>query len=279
MTALVRLRSERDRMSVIERRLAEYILENAQLLRDYSSQQLADALGISQSSVVKFCQKLGFKGYPDLKLSINEAVVRADHGPGVAASNDSAEAPASRHDLWLRKCEAEEATRLITPAEQLDAAAQAIGRASMVFLLGSGDDDLSAQAFAQQLALLGLRAMHQADPTRMANCLVSMQPGDVLLLLSEHGTQPALGQLQRLCRRQPGACIISVTRHSANPLRAHADLALLVAAHDERPQVAPLLYRSVLQHLLDRLYIHLCEADESRRACLHENLARRVDAA
>lgn len=42
-------------------------------LRDYSSQQLADALQISQSSVVKLSQMLGFKGYPDLKYSIGEA--------------------------------------------------------------------------------------------------------------------------------------------------------------------------------------------------------------
>ncbi len=67
MSPLLKIRAERDRMSAIERRIADFLLENAHLLRDYSSQQLASALGISQSSVVKFSQKLGFKGYPDLK--------------------------------------------------------------------------------------------------------------------------------------------------------------------------------------------------------------------
>ena len=80
MSPLLKIRSERDQMSAIERRIADFILENAHLLRDYSSQQLADALGISQSSVVKFSQKLGFKGYPDLKYSIGEAVARGDGG-------------------------------------------------------------------------------------------------------------------------------------------------------------------------------------------------------
>src|SRR3546814_12499911 len=80
MSALVKIRSERDQMSAIERRIADFVLENAQLLRDYSSQQLANAVGFSQSSVVKFCQKLGFTGYPDLTLSISEALVRADNG-------------------------------------------------------------------------------------------------------------------------------------------------------------------------------------------------------
>jgi DNA-binding MurR/RpiR family transcriptional regulator len=76
MSPLIKIRSERDQMSAIERRIADFVLENAQLLRDYSSQQLASALGVSQSSVVKFSQKFGFKGYPDLKYSIGEAVAR-----------------------------------------------------------------------------------------------------------------------------------------------------------------------------------------------------------
>ena len=54
MPPLVKIRSERDHMSAIERRIADFILDNAHLLRDYSSQQLANALDISQSSVVKF---------------------------------------------------------------------------------------------------------------------------------------------------------------------------------------------------------------------------------
>ena len=77
MSSLLKIRSERDQMSAIERRIADFLLENAHLLRDYSSQQLADALRISQSSVVKFSQKLGFKGYPDLKLSVGEEIARA----------------------------------------------------------------------------------------------------------------------------------------------------------------------------------------------------------
>ena len=77
MQPLLLIRAGRGGMSAIERRIADFILDNAHLLRDYSSQQLANALDISQSSVVKFSQKLGFKGCPDLKYSIGEAVARA----------------------------------------------------------------------------------------------------------------------------------------------------------------------------------------------------------
>src|SRR5512134_3087156 len=103
MSSLLKIRSERDQMSAIERRIADFLLENAHLLRDYSSQQLADALRISQSSVVKFSQKLGFKGYPDLKYSIGEALGRSsgvEAGQGAAQATPVGLRAAPTSDLW-----------------------------------------------------------------------------------------------------------------------------------------------------------------------------------
>src|SRR6185503_12185221 len=138
MSSLLKIRSERDQMSAIERRIADFLLENAHLLRDYSSQQLADALRISQSSVVKFSQKLGFKGYPDLKLSVGEEIARANGGNGGAAA---------------QAAKADEETRLINTPDKIDEIATLIGAASKVFLIGLGEDSVSAQAFAARLSL------------------------------------------------------------------------------------------------------------------------------
>ncbi len=274
MTALVKIRSERDRMSAIERRIADFVLENAQLLRDYSSQQLANALGISQSSVVKFCQKLGFKGYPDLKLSISEAVVRADNGNGNGVTPHAEhEASTQDQELWQRKSEAEETTRLINPPHALAGAASAIGRARTVFIIGLGEDDIHARAFALRLSLLGILTVHNFDPAHMTASLSAAAADDVLLVFSEHGMQPALCQLCRYQREQRGK-VVTITRHSSNALRAHADIPLLVSAHDERLHIEPLLYHSALQHLLDRVFILLCEEDSGRRARLQGNLER-----
>src|SRR4030095_8601727 len=121
MSSLVKSRAERDQMSAIERRIADFILENAHLLRDYSSQQLANSLGISQSSVVKCSQKLGFKGYPDLKVSVSEAVAR-DNGNGEAraAMPSRGHAPTTANgDLWRSKTLAEEETRLINAPDKI----------------------------------------------------------------------------------------------------------------------------------------------------------------
>lgn len=278
MSPLVKIRAERDQMSAVERRVADFILENAQLLRDYSSQQLADALGISQSSVVKFTQKLGFKGYPDLKYSVGEAIARADNGDAaqVAAHVPAAADESPAGNLWRCKSASEEETRLINTPETLQAVGDAIataGAGGKVFMIGLGDDDMYARGFAQRLSLLGIPCVHHVDAGRMAASVSAAGAGDILLVFSEHGQHPALCKIARFFRERRGR-LITVTRHTSNPLRALADIALLVSAHDERPYIQPVLYQSALQHLLDGVFVQLCEGDEQRHLQLLANLER-----
>ena len=264
-------------MSAVERRIADFIVENAQLLRDYSSQQLANALGISQSSVVKFTQKLGFKGYPDLKYSIGEAIARAIPGEAAPVTPGQGAANLALADrLWRRKCAAEEETRVINAPETLQEVADALdraGRAGRVFLLGMGDDDVLVRAFALRLATLGILAVHSFDVVRMTSNVAAAQAGDVLVVISEFGQHAALGKIARQFRERRGQ-LITLTRHTANPLRTLADIALVVSAHDEQPYIQPLLYQSATQHLLDGIFVRLCEGHDDRRTQLLGNLER-----
>ena len=275
MTPLVKIRAERDQMSAIERRIADFLLDNAHLLRDYSSQQLADALGISQSSVVKFSQKLGFKGYPDLKFSVGEAVARNGTDAGAQPARAAAQAahPDLAAELWRAKTKAEEETRSINPQPQIDAIVDTLAGAGRVFLAGVGEDGIRAQEFALRLSLLGIATVQHGDAVLMNACLASAQPGDVLLAFSEHGKQVELCHLAREFRARHGH-VVSITRHTANPLRAHAEACLVVSAHDERAWIEPLLYQSASQHLLDNVFVLLCESSAQLASNLASSLER-----
>ena len=107
----------------------------------------------------------------------------------------------------------------------------------------------------------------------MASNFSAARPGDVLLMFSEFGQLPALSQLARQFRNSGGK-VVSITRHNANPLRAQADAALAISAHDPAPQVEQLLYRSSLQYLLDFLFVLLCRTNPERDRQLAMNLER-----
>lgn len=276
MAPLTRIAAERERMSAIERRIADFICDNAHLLRDYSSQQLANALGISQSSVVKFSQKLGYRGYPDLKYSIGLAVARSsgdDAPPEPQDGHDHSGAEGALAALWASKEAARRQTGLVNPVETLEAVVALVDQAPRVYIHGIGDDGLYARELAMRLSLLGIMAVHHADPILMLSNLSSVGHGDVLLVLSEFGKLQPLVHISHHFQ-QLGGCVVSITRHTANPLRASADAALAVCAHDDAPHMAQLLYRSSLQYLLDNLYVLLCQANPERMRQLRINLER-----
>lgn len=74
MNTLILIRQRYPTLAQSDRKLADFLLQFPDYARHLSSQQLAAEAGVSQSSVVKFSQKLGYKGFPALKLAISEAL-------------------------------------------------------------------------------------------------------------------------------------------------------------------------------------------------------------
>jgi len=272
-TPLLRIRAGRAQMSAIERRIADFILDNAHLLRDYSSQQLASALGISQSSVVKFSQKLGFKGYPDLKYGIGQDVARSDGQDQQAPGSGGHGGDYARiaHDLQQARGAAQAQTHALNIQADVEAIVARIDGAPKLFVYGLGDDGLYAREFAMRLSLLGMLVVHHADPILMQANLSAARSGDVMLVFSEFGQLPQLSVLARQFQDQHGT-VVAITRNTANPLRALADAALVVSAEVQVPPLAQVLYRAALQSLLDFLFVLLCQANPDRNRQLGINL-------
>ena len=73
MSILKVLSAKLDTMTQADRQIAQFIIDHPEQMLTLSSAALAEATGRSQSSVVKFSQKLGYAGYQQLKLAVNKA--------------------------------------------------------------------------------------------------------------------------------------------------------------------------------------------------------------
>ena len=74
MSAFTKIKAIKHALSSSESKLATFTLDSPNAVRDLSSQELANVVGVSQSSVVKFAQKLGYKGYPAFKLAVIDSL-------------------------------------------------------------------------------------------------------------------------------------------------------------------------------------------------------------
>ena len=64
MNCLIRIRQRYAGFAQSDKKLADFLLSQPDHARHLSSQQLASEAGVSQSSVVKFAQKIGLRDSP-----------------------------------------------------------------------------------------------------------------------------------------------------------------------------------------------------------------------
>src|SRR5699024_10849949 len=74
---LPNLRSRRDDLQPVQRRIAQVILADPVAAGRLTIEQLAAAAGCAQSSVVNFARELGITGYRDCRAELMDEAVRA----------------------------------------------------------------------------------------------------------------------------------------------------------------------------------------------------------
>ena len=70
MLYLTKIRNAESEFTENEQKIADFLRANVSELKSVSSRKMAKQLGISQSSIVKFAQKLGAQGFTELRMAL-----------------------------------------------------------------------------------------------------------------------------------------------------------------------------------------------------------------
>jgi len=87
-----------DRLTPTERRIAEAVVEDTTLLAFGTVSDLAEAVGTSRPSIVRFATKLGFPGYPQLQDHVRRDLTTQLSRPSVRIRHE-AEGAEARHAI------------------------------------------------------------------------------------------------------------------------------------------------------------------------------------
>jgi len=281
MSCLTIIRSARDEMSANEKKLAEFVLENASLVRDYSSQQIAASVGVSQSSVVKFSQKLGYKGFTDLKLAIHESVVKQESNVSVLRGNGALPGtPATLKDkLYQAKSEAISGASDLNDNAALLNAARAMESSDRVQLVGSGSACTVARDTAFKMMGLGKPVIAEADAEVQVSGVATLGRGDCLVLISAQGQSQHLVHLAQQAKKS-GVTIISLTSQSANPVSALADIRLYSVSRGADKDMSDVVAATSQQHVIDLVFYTFAQhSKQAKQASTKSHRAKGVSKA
>jgi len=269
MSCLAKIRAYQDELSPNEKKIARFILDNPALIRDYSSQSLASSVGVSQSSIVKFSQKLGFRGFTDLKLAIHEAVLTGNEGDrNGAAQNVLVDADASAAEqLYQAKSQALLGTMELNDEKHLLAAVEILERSKRIEVMAQGSSAMAADNFASLLKQIGFAVAADRDVYMQLASAVSLGKGDAIFHVSLSDPTPRMLEVVKQAKRA-GVAVITLTSYSASPVRPLADVQLFCVSRSGEYDVPQIVSSTSQQYVMDLLFSLIVRRNRKARELL-----------
>ncbi|MEI5640883.1 MULTISPECIES: MurR/RpiR family transcriptional regulator [unclassified Pseudoalteromonas] len=262
MSTFVKIKALRPSLSNSEAKLADFTLNSGEKIRALSSVELAKAAGVSQSSVVKFAQKLGYRGFPTFKLAVVDALnEQADNTLAIDAlisHNDSIELIADK--LQQKQQTVISETRKLNTAKQFESAIQLIKSARKVIVCALGSTFTMAQDLTWKLQKLGIPAIAQVDELSASGYLATMNKDDLLIVLSSSGDSKSLLTLSNQAKSNDCKRLM-ITRYGSHPLVELADAVLYCTSDDEPLKHSGMLSRTSQAYLIDVLFTALAQSN------------------
>ncbi|EKP4476562.1 MurR/RpiR family transcriptional regulator [Cronobacter dublinensis] len=263
MNTLILIRQRYPTLAQSDRKLADFLLQFPDYARHLSSQQLAAEAGVSQSSVVKFSQKLGYKGFPALKLAISEALASQSNIHSIAVHNEILGDDPLRlvgEKLIKENLAAMHASLDINPEERLLASVGLLRNARRIVLTGIGASGLVAKNFSWKLMKIGLNAVAEQDMHALLATVQAMEPEDLLVALSYSGERREINLAADEALRV-GARILAITGFTPNALQQRATQCLYTIAEEQATRSAAISSTSAQMMLADLLFMALVQQD------------------
>ena len=249
-----------------EKRIADLILADADFFLRGSITELAQAAGVSASSLTRFSRLLQVDGFRELKLSIAQA--KSAQSPyyhqSVQGLNEVEIAGGRLEYLYLQQIIASlQSTFARLDAEALVDAIRAIRSARRIRTFGVAVSGLIAAETAMRFMRLGLEATYVADSHFMRIASSLLGPADVAICISHTGRSQEVLDAADMARRQ-GARVVCLTAPHT-PLSRKADILLELSVFEEIDIYTPSISHFAYHYVVGLLSFHIGQSADLDR--------------
>jgi RpiR family carbohydrate utilization transcriptional regulator len=209
-----------------DRKVADALLENPHRILNSTVSETAEAAGVSQPTVIRFCAAVGCDGYQDFKIRLAQSLALGTPATQSAISEEDtpAEVAAKIFDYTMTSLDW---ARHKLDIEQVNAAVELILKAKSLEIFGFGASAIVAQDLQQKFPLLGVPCHATMDSHQQLMAASMMRSGDVAVVISNTGSTLSIVELARLAREQ-GAHVIAITGVTKTALVDYSDILINV---------------------------------------------------
>ena len=162
----------------------------------FSITEFSEKVGVGDATMLRFCRKLGLRGYSEFRFLLSQSTEDQDG----TAGNDADE-------ILSGMITALHSTHELLNQETIQKAAEMILKARRLYALGSGNSGLAAQEFCNKVLRYGLCCEYWADTHFQTIAASLLEEQDVMILFSvSGGTKDMLDIAKQASQARGKAC-------------------------------------------------------------------------
>ncbi len=230
---LEKIRQVYPQLTRSQRKLADFIANSYQEAAFMTASRMARRLAVNEATVIRFAQRLGYPGYPELIHDVQALVQEELKAPGEAEAATWVKEPL----LTSLEKEMEALQRAIShiSPELAHQLLDLLRGARRIWVTGQGESFYLAGMLAMELAGLGREArMIAGDSQSLALALAEMGTNDVLVGVVASRENPELARAMRIARER-GARTLAMTSSPIALSAQAANLALVCPVGESLP--------------------------------------------
>ncbi len=221
-TVLNQMKNIYPTMTRSEKKIMSYVSEHTASIINLSVKELSMQTGVGESTIFRFCQKLGYKGYPEFKISLAQDLVITQ---SLGVNSESTHFKDSIKNTIISEIQH---TDSVLEASRIDDAVRIIQQSRRLFTFGIGGSALAAQAAQSRLLRIGIVSDTLTESHEQSILASIVNEEDAIIVFSISGnTQEIIDSIK--IAKENRAKIIVITSHTKSKLAEYADLILQTA--------------------------------------------------
>lgn len=240
--------------------IADFILEHPYEVLSMNVQELAEQTYTSASTIVRFAKKIGYTGYPQLKLDLAIDVSKENE--------DYQDSDPALDGSFLDFINQEKQSYLNTTKKTfnllntntLETVVDIIKSARIVFLSGLGASSLVCRDLEMKLSRIGFCAVYYSDAHSQTINASNLGPDDVVIAISYKGLTKEVTEVSKMAKAN-GSKVIAITQNNGSELSYISDYCLPVPDEMISLRALSITSRNASNIICDLIYLGIIKKE------------------
>lgn len=216
-----------------EKKIADYVIKNAENVVFMSISDLSDACKVADASVHRFCRTVGVKGYQEFKMKLSLSLSNDESADKVQDSSTGQYLGTDYRldEILENNVNALRETRRLVDPDSLTNVVTMMSEAKRIYFFGVGDSLLVAQTARNVFLRITNKVFCIDDPHMQAMTASMATKEDLIIILSYSGSTKDNVYVADIAK-EAGAKVVAITRYLKSPLTAYTDELLLCGSNE-----------------------------------------------